>query len=520
VSKQIIIDVQQEQIRVAFLEEGDLVEMHIEDYNQQRVVGNIYRGRVANVLPGMQAAFVDIGLEKNAFLYVGDINTDKTVFEFAGSSSRVEEGLRSPSIRDLLKEGQELTVQVLKEPIGTKGARVTTHITLPGRYMVLMPTVNYIGVSRRIEDEAERQRLKEITEGIKPETMGIIVRTEAQRKDRSDFLPDVEFLVRLWEKIKERERRGRGRIPRLLHKDESIIYRIIRDLFTGDVKKLIINDGNEYQKILEWVNFISPGMKDRIEYFQSNRSIFEAYGIEDKIEKIIQKKVWLKNGAHIIIESTEALTAIDVNTGKYVGGVSLEETVLSTNLEAAEEIARQIRLRDLSGIIIIDFIDMEAEEHRQRVLEVLKSALKRDRTKTNVLGFTGLGLVEMTRKKVRNRLSQSLLKPCPYCSGTGKVYSENMILAKLERELERVTQDGDLYGVLVEIHPAVAKLWLEEDGRGLEALEGALSCKILLRTNRSLHLEEPNLLPIRTREEAKDLLQETDSIYTMGYKFS
>lgn len=518
-NKRIIIDVQQEQIRVAFLEEGDLVEMHIEEYNQQRVVGNIYRGKVANVLPGMQAAFVDIGLEKNAFLYVGDINTDKTVFEFVGSSSKVEEGLRNPSIRDLLKEGQELTVQVLKEPIGTKGARVTTHITLPGRYMVLMPTVNYIGVSRRIEEETERQRLKEITESVKPEAMGVIVRTAALGKDSSDFQPDVEFLVRLWGKIKERERKGRGRVPRLLHKDESIIYRIVRDLFTGDVKKLVINDGNEYYKILEWVDFISPNMKNRVEQFQSNRSIFEFYGIEDKIEKIIQKKVWLKNGAHIIIEPTEALTAIDVNTGKYVGGISLEDTVLSTNLEAAEEIARQIRLRDLGGIIIIDFIDMEVEEHRQQVIDVLKAALKKDRTKTNVLGFTDLGLVEMTRKKVRNRLSQSLLKSCPYCSGTGKVYSESMVLAKLERELERITQGNHMYGVLVEIHPAVARLWMEEDGRGLEVLQGALNCKILLRTNPSLHVEEPSLMPIPTKKEAEELLRETDSIYTTGFGF-
>jgi len=519
VSKKIVIDVQHEQTRVAFLEEGDLVEMHIEYNDQQRVVGNIYRGRVVNVLPGMQAAFVDIGLERNAFLYVGDINTDRSVFEFADNNNKMDsQGDNIPSIRDILKAGQEITVQVQKEPIGTKGAKVTTHVTLPGRYMVLMPTMNYVGVSRRIEDEKERQRLKEVAESMKPETMGIIVRTAALEKDYSDIQPDVEFLVRLWNKIKDREIRG-GRTPRLLHKDESIIYRTVRDLFTGDVSKLIINDINQYYKIREWASFISPKLKDCVEYFETTGSIFQAYGIEEKIEKIIQKKVWLKNGGYIIIEPTEALTAIDVNTGKYVGKVNLEDTVLNTNLEAAEEIARQIRLRDLGGIIIIDFIDMELEEHRQQVVEVLKAALKRDRTKTNVLGFTELGLVEMTRKKVRDRLSQSLLNPCPYCSGTGKVYSESLVLGKLERELESVTQANRYFGVLAEIHPAVARLWMEDDGRGLEILEGALNCKILIRTNKSMHVEEFHLTPLQTYKEAEKLLLEDDSIYTTEFAY-
>ena len=432
VSKKIIIDIHHEQTRVAFLENDDLVELYIEGGENQRVVGNIYRGKVANVLPGMQASFVDIGLEKNAFLYVGDINTDKAVFEFAGSKNVVEERLKNLSIRDILKEGQELTVQVLKEPIGTKGARVTTNITLPGRYMVLMPTVNYVGVSRRIENENERQRLKGIAEKIKPETMGLIVRTAAIDKNSEDFVPDVDFLIKLWAKIKEREQKGK--VPRLLHKDESIIYRTVRDLFTRDIDKLIINDSDEYNKILDWIELLSPSYREKVEYFEPNRNIFEHYAIEGKIEKIIQKKIWLKNGGYIIIDPTEALTVVDVNTGKFVGGTNLEDTVLKTNLEAAEEIARQIRLRDIGGIIVIDFIDMEIPENRQHVIDILKTALKRDRTKTNVLGFTGLGLVEMTRKKVRERLTAFLLKPCPYCNGTGKVYSEAMMLAKVEKD--------------------------------------------------------------------------------------
>jgi ribonuclease G len=498
------------------MENGDLAEMYVEGAENQRMAGNIYRGRVTNVLPGMQAAFVDIGVGKNAFLYVGDINTDKAVFEFAGTCSKVEEGLRNPSIRDLLKEDQELTVQVLKEPIGTKGARITTHITLPGRYMVLMPTVNYIGVSRRIESENERQRLKGIAEKIKPETMGLIVRTAALDKNAADFAPDVDFLMRLWAKIKDGEQRGR--VPRLLHKDESIIYRTVRDLFTGDVDKLIINQREEYNKVLEWIEFLSPSLRNRVEYFEPVRNIFEYFGVEDKIEKAIQKKVWLKNGGYIVIDPTEALTVIDVNTGKYVGGVDLEDTVLNTNLEAAGEIARQIRLRDIGGIIVIDFIDMGVTEHRQHVLETLKAALKRDRTKTNVVGFTGLGLVEMTRKKVRNRLTSSLLKSCPYCNGTGKVYSESMVIAKVERELERMTQSQRLYGVMVEIHPALARLWIDEEGHGLEILESALGSRILVKMNSSMHVEDANLMPIRTHEDMEELLRSSDdTVYSTGF---
>ena len=515
-SKKIIIDIHHDQTRVAFLEDNDLVELYIEGEDNKRIAGNIYRGKVANVLPGMQAAFVDIGLEKNAFLYIGDINTDKSVFEFNDAGSNMTERLRSLSICDILKEGQEITVQVLKEPIGTKGARVTTHLTLPGRYLVLMPTVNYVGVSRRIDNEEERQRLKAAAEAIKPGNMGLIVRTAAVDKEADDFNPDLDFLVRLWEKIKEREQKGR--VPRLLHKDESIIYRTVRDVFTSDVAKLIINNLEEYKKILEWIDAVSPSFGERVEYFEPGRNIFEYFGIENKIEKAIQKKVWLKNGGYLVIDPTEALTVIDVNTGKFVGGSNLEDTVLKTNLEAAEEIARQVRLRDIGGIIIIDFIDMDCSEHRQQVLDTLKAALKRDRTKTNVVGLTGLGLVEMTRKKVRDRLTASLLKPCPYCNGTGKVYSENMVIAKVEKELERLVQGGDYYGALVEIHPSVARLWMDEDGRGLDILESTLNIRILLQMNGNMHIEDSRISIIKDKQELDEITARCgDTIYFTGF---
>jgi len=503
-SKKIVVDVHHGQIRVALLEDNKLVELYMEGEETQRVVGNIYRGKVANVLPGMQAAFVDIGLDKNAFLYVGDINTDKSVFEFEGSPCQYGHNSKVVSIRDIIKEGQEITVQILKEPIGTKGARVTTHITLPGRYLVLMPTVNYVGVSRRIEDECERQRLKQLAERIKPSNMGLIVRTAACGRTYEDFIPDMEFLCRLWANIQQKE--WRGKVPRLLYQDEDLIYRTIRDLYTPDVDKFIINSREEYQKALEFIEVLSPSLKNRVELFESAGSIFEYFGIESEIEKVIQKKVWLKNGGYIVIDTTEALTVIDVNTGKFVGSKDLEDTVLKTNLEAAEEIAHQIRLRDIGGIIVIDFIDMVKEEHKQMVLDVLKQAFKKDRTKTNVIGFTGLGLVEMTRKKIRQRLTSKLLRPCPYCQGTGRVYSETMVMAKVEKDLERRFNSSKIWGALVEVHPDVARLWTEDDGKALDMLEKTLDGKIFIKSRPNFHIEEVNIIPLAGQEELERIL--------------
>ncbi len=505
-SKKIIVDVQHDQTRVALLEDSELVEIYMEGEENRGIVGNIYRGKVENVLPGMQAAFVDIGLEKNAFLYAGDINTEKSVFEFSNEQGTSVNDARALSIRDMISKGQELTVQVLKEPIGTKGARVTTQITLPGRYLVLMPTVNYVGVSRRIEDEKERERLKAIAERLKPQGMGVIVRTAAQGKDQEDFIQDIDFLCRLWAKIQGRE--WRGKVPRLLYEDEEIIYRTIRDIYTSDIDKIIINNREEYEKNLESADVLFPGLRDKMELFDKPIGVFQYYGIESKIEKAIQKKVWLKNGGYLIIDPTEALTVIDVNTGKFVGSKNLEDTVLKTNLEAAQEIAHQIRLRDIGGIIIIDFIDMYVEENREKVLEVLSNALKKDRTKTNVLGFTGLGLVEMTRKKVRRRLSSKLLRPCPYCHGTGRVYSENMVVARVEKELENMVRNSDIWGIVIEVHPNVARLWMEDGGRNMDILEKTLNCKIFIKENQSLHLEDSILHPLFGERDAEKFFLE------------
>lgn len=503
--KEIIVDIHNDQVRVALLEDGDLAELYFDDEENRRVVGNIYRGKVANVLPGMQAAFVDIGLSKNAFLYLGDIDTKSSVFEFTDRSNGVEGRIKNSAISQI-REGQEITVQVLKEPIGTKGARVTTNITLPGRYLVLMPNVNYVGISRRIEDDAERERLKAIAEEIKPEDMGLIVRTAARGKEKEDFLYDVALLCRLWKRIESIENMVKP--PQVLHKDESLVYRAVRDIFTQDVDRFVINDESQYRRVLELVEAISPNLLDRVYYFQEDVDIFEYYGINKKIEKAIQKKVWLKNGGYIVIDYTEALTAIDVNTGKFVGGHNLEDTVLKTNLEAAEEIAHQIRLRDIGGIIIIDFIDMELPEHREMVVKVLEEALKKDRTKTHVVGITGLGLVEMTRKKERNRLSATLLKPCPYCNGTGKVYSENMIIANIEKKLEDFFKNNDVWGAIVEVHPSIGKAWMEDNGKNIELLENTWNKKIFITANPNMHIEQVNIKQVNGQAEVEGILLE------------
>ncbi|ACL75673.1 Rne/Rng family ribonuclease [Ruminiclostridium cellulolyticum] len=448
---EIIVDVSPGEIRVGILEDKELAEIHIERTNHQGLVGNIYRGKVSSVLPGMQAAFIDIGYEKNAFLYVGDAVPKK---EYSDDESEVNCNYEEYNISDILKVGQEITVQVIKEPIGTKGPRVSTHITLPGRNLVLLPNADYIGISRRIENDAERQKLKKIAEKLKPQNMGLIVRTVSEGKEESDFVEDVSFLIKLWAKIKESE--NNGPVPRCIHRDINLIYRSVRDLFTWDVNKFIINSEKEYSKVLELVEMISPLLKSRVELFQKDYKIFDYYQIESKIERALSRKVWLKCGGYIIIDKTEALTVIDVNTGKFVGESNLEETVLKTNIEATREIAKQLRLRDIGGIVIIDFIDMNNAEHQQLVLDSLKQSLKDDRTKTIVLGMTELGLVEMTRKKIRQELSTVISCDCPICDGAGRVYTAETNAMNILREVREHMNSTSSKKIRLEVHPTVA----------------------------------------------------------------
>lgn len=489
--KEIIINVQEEETRVAVLEDRVLMEIYIERSHNQRLVGNIFKGKVENVLPGMQAAFVDIGLEKNAFLYVEDAQPTRNPEVNHQTGYHV-------NIGDVLKQGQEIIVQIVKEPIGTKGPRVTTHITLPGRYLVLMPTVDYVGISRRIESEKERERLKELASRVKPEGMGVIVRTVAEGVEEEEFQQDIVLLSKLWRKIQSRA--ANCAAPNSLHRDVELVQRMLRDIFSEDVDRLTVDSRSEYEKTLEILDMIDPKLKLKV-CLNERENIFEDYGISVELEKALKKKVWLKCGAYLVIDQAEALTAIDVNTGKFVGSTTLEDTVLKTNLDAAVEIARQLRLRNIGGIIIVDFIDMVAEDHRNQVLAVLEEQIKKDKTKTNILGITQLGLVEMTRKKVRPSLADVVQKPCPYCEGRGKVLSEETVSIKLKSQIYQLAKQTMAETILVEANPVVAARLIGAGGATLRELEQKIGKNLYIRGSATHHLELVTVKAISDQDE-------------------
>ena len=483
--KEIIIDVGSRQTRVALLENKELTEIYIERQSNERITGNIYKGKVENVLPGMQAAFVDIGLDKNAFLYVKDA-LPNTYFD---EEDEYVDPVKSKDyqIDEILKVGQEIMVQIMKEPIDSKGARITTHITLPGRFVVLMPTVEYIGISRRIENDELRDKLKKLAEELKPKGMGLIVRTVAEDCTAQDISNDINFLLKLWNNIKQKQKNGAA--PMIVHKDINIVYRTVRDMFTKDIDRLVINSKEHYEKVRELTTIISSNSKNKVEYYNKSYDIFEFYQVEPQLNKIINRKIWLKCGGYIVIDKTEALTSIDVNTGKFVGTVDLKDTVLKTNIEAAKEIAKQLRLRDIGGIIIIDFIDMADSDHENAVLESLKNSLRKDKTRTNVLGMTQLGLVEMTRKKVRQRIENVLTAPCPYCKGEGRILSSESIVKKIEKEINSLFINTGVMAAFLEVHPDVEELinyYIDEDiielGKNYKKL-------VFIRTSTELHRE-------------------------------
>lgn len=489
--KEIVADVNPHEARVALLEDDELVEMHVEMRGHERLVGNIYKGRVANILPGMQAAFIDVGLERNAFLYAGDVLADKSDFEFADG---VPKEMGTPNIKDMLRQGQEIMVQVLKQQGGTKGARVTAHITLPSRNIVLMPTVDHVGVSRRIVDEAERERLKGIIQSVKPEGMGVILRTAAEGITREEIEAELRFLVRHWQKIQEKA--DFLSAPRLIHSEETLLFRTVRDMLNEDVQRFVINDKDYYEKVLAVVGITMPPLQDKVQLYTRPENIFDVYGIESKIDKAMQRKVWLKSGSYLVIDETEALTVIDVNTGKYIGEDDLQETIARTNVEAAEEIARQLRLRDIGGIVVIDFIDMELDENKHRVVEALENALKKDSTKTNVLGITELGLVEMTRKKVRRRLSALLQTSCPFCAGKGKVYSDQAMAMRVRREVNRCVCANDQSSYIVEVAPSVARYMIEKNNQNEAILPYYEGKTFYLVENKFAHIHEIKVSPL------------------------
>ena len=482
IEQKIVVNYEHKETRVALLEDGQVAEVYVERPLQQRMVGNIYKGVVENVLPGMQAAFVNIGEERNAFLYVDELPHDKV---------DASPGDRAP-IQRLLTLGEEIMVQIMKEPFGSKGARLTGNITLPGRYLVLMPGFNYVGVSRRINSQEERERLKKEMEGIKPEGVGVIVRTAAEWIDGESLKNDLQFLLQLWATIQAQCKKEKS--PSLLYRDVALIYRIIRDLFSDRIDEFLIDNEQEYSKVLEILDVLSPQLKNKVYYYSSKEPIFERFSIEEEIERSLNRLVWLRCGGYLVFDETEALTVIDVNTGKHTGKTNLEETIFKTNMEAAVEIARQIRIRDIGGIIIVDLIDMSSQTHRKKVLECLREEMSRDRTRSQVLGITNLGLVEISRKKVRQGLSASMQQPCSYCYGTGKVLSPEAVCSRVERELKRNLQNHNIEAVLVEMNSEVAALMIGSGGLYLKKLEAETGKNIFVRGSDNLHVEKYNIL--------------------------
>lgn len=484
--KEILIRIEPEETAIAIVEDQQLVEIYLERAGNQRLAGNIYKGLVENVLPGMQAAFVDISLEKNSFLYVEEAIPQRyQEDEESGNGHHY-------SIGEILKQGQEILVQIVKEPVGTKGARVTTHLTLPGRYVVLMPTVDYVGISRRIESEPERKRLKALAEQLKPEGMGLIVRTVAEGMFQEELAADIKMLTRLWKKVQNKA--AHASAPQLIHKDLELLQRLVRDTFTEDVDRVLVNSREHCDKVLETLDLTAPDLKNRV-FIKDVNDVFSIYDIPGQMEKALKRKVWLKCGGYIIVDQMEALTAIDVNTGKYVGTTNLADTVLKTNLEATTEIARQLRVRNIGGIVIIDFIDMDIPQHRALVLQALENELKKDKTKTNILGLTQLGLVEMTRKKVGQGLSHVLQRDCPFCEGKGKVLSEESVSLRAKKEIFALSESSGAPAILVEANPAVAAYLIGAGGHNLRSLESRTGHRMIIKGVAGMKMEETNIRP-------------------------
>jgi ribonuclease G len=490
----ILISVTREETRVALLDNGQVVEFYVERRKEASHVGNIYKGKVVKILPGMQSAFVDIGLEKSAFLYVGDIRTDiiddySELFEeeHAGALDVMPIQRRNDlQIEELIQEGQELLVQVSKDPLGTKGARVTSYVTIPGRYLVLMPNVEHIGVSRRIEAEEERARLRAIVSEFKPPGMGLIIRTVSEGADIGELKKDMDFLAQVWDNIQKKK--DRGHAPYLVYSDLDLAFRSVRDLLSQDVERMIIDSDNEYDRIKEFVSTYFPELLDKIELHESDEPLFDLHGIEVDISRALGRRVWLRSGGYIVIDQAEAMTVIDVNTGKFVGKEDLEETILKTNLEAVKEIAYQIRLRNLGGIIIIDFIDMEKFENREKVFSAFSEAMLRDRAKNTISQISDLGVIQMTRKRVRESLGRTLCETCPYCEGKGFVKSPLTICYEIFRKAKKTARMGAKKIVIV-AHPAVAELLSDEERQGIEDIESQYGSKIIVSEDPNLHQE-------------------------------
>ena len=538
-SKEMIISSSAHETRVAILEDDQVAEIFIERERSRGVVGNVYKGRVSKVLPGMQSAFIDLGLERDGFLYVSDVVATFEEFERfetdddapsplnqsgsgqvpaasggngqgqsrrggpsgpPGRRDRDHEKGPEPKIEELLKEGQEIIVQVAKEPLGTKGARLTSHATMPGRFLVFMPTVDHVGVSRKIDSREERSRLRGIVREFREQTGftgGLIIRTAAAGKPKEDIVSDLSYFHRVWTDVRQKFETSRA--PAVVYQEQSLVAKLLRDLLTDDYSSIRIDNALEHKRVVELIERIMPSLAPKVKLYEKEFPIFEEYGVQAEIDRALRSKVWLKSGGSIVINQTEALVAIDVNTGRYVGKKTagrLEDTILKTNLEAVKEIVRQIRLRDLGGIIVLDFIDMEEKKNRQKVFQTVEQELRKDRSPSKALQVSDFGLVIITRKRVKQSLERVLTEPCPYCAGSAVIKSSSTICYEILSEVKKISADLNGQSLVLRVNPDIARALRDEERAVFKDLKQSLGRDIALRPDAQLHHEQFDLMAI------------------------
>ncbi len=511
-TKEMIISSNAHETIVAILEDDLVAEVFIERDRQRGVVGNVYKGRVSKVLPGMQSSFIDIGLERDGFLYVAEVIDTIEEFDKLEAGEDDENGEKKNGdhgvsqarpqlkIEDLLKEGQEILVQVVKEPLGTKGARLTSHVTMPGRFLVFMPTVDHVGVSRKIESRDERARLRGIVREFREAhgfTGGVIIRTAASGRPKEDIVSDLEAFHAIWTGI--RQKMESSRAPAVVYREQSVVGKLLRDLLTAEFQAIRIDNALEYQRVVEVVERILPDLAQNVKLYSKPIPIFEEYGVQAEIDKALKSKVWLKSGGSIVINQTEALVAIDVNTGRYVGKKTsgrLEDTIVKTNLEAVKEIVRQVRLRDLGGIIVLDFIDMEEKKNRQKILAAVEQELKKDRSPSKALQVADFGLVIITRKRVKQSLERVMTEPCPYCSGTGVIKSSATICYEILNEVRKISPDLNGHRLLLRVNPDIARALGEEENGVLKDMKHAIGKDVTVRSDLNLHHEQFDVMAV------------------------
>jgi ribonuclease G len=523
--KEMIISSSAHETRVAILEDDQVAEIFIEREHQRGVVGNLYKGRVSKVLPGMQSAFVDLGLERDGFLYVSDVVATFEEFDRLetdeddatggnggangrkggpsgppGRRDRERERGPEPKIEELLKEGQEIIVQVAKEPIGTKGARLTSHATMPGRFLVFMPTVDHVGVSRKIDSRDERSRLRGIVREFREQngfTGGVIIRTAAASRPKDDIVSDLSYFHKVWTEIRQKSETSRA--PAVVYREQSLVAKLLRDLLTEEYSAIRIDNDLEFRRVYELIERIMPPLAPKVKLYNKEYPIFEEYGVQAEIDRALRSKVWLKSGGSIVINQTEALVAIDVNTGRYVGKKTagrLEDTILKTNLEAVKEIVRQIRVRDLGGIIVLDFIDMEEKKNRQKVFQTVEQELRKDRAPSKALQVSDFGLVIVTRKRVKQSLERVLTEPCPYCSGTGTIKSSSTICYEILSEVKKVSPDLNGHRLLLRVNPDIARALKEEESAVLKDLRQSIGKEVTIKADTQLHHEQFDVMAV------------------------